>query len=153
MPPLLWVVLGVFIWMVIGLFVLGETSKRYPDGNLWPPPAVGLGLIDLPLLILWLLLWPVSLLLASYFQRLHEHMSAPSAHAGSTIGLTSILAPGSRGITRTTMMPVGKIEIDGQLYDAQSQQGHLDVGVAIEVVVAWMKRPVVKAITINEQSN
>lgn len=148
MDPTFWIIIGCFVWMVIGVFVLGITSDRLKNQSLFPSDCIGFdifpggGIFDVLFIVVWLMAWPLVLVVGLYVYRYKKHLDypAPADHQLHQIKL----APGVEGITVTALQPTGKVEVGGVTYDAQLQQGHVEAGKKVVVVGMYMGRTMVK---------
>lgn len=60
---------------------------------------------------------------------------------------------GTTGITKTKMMPLGRIQIGNQVLDALSISGALDTGIEVEVVGQELNQPKVRKLEVDERVN
>lgn len=150
MDPTTWIIGGGFVWMVVGVFVLGIASDRMKNQNLFPSDGMGFdffpggGVFDVLFIVIWLLAWPLVLVVGLYAVRYKKHLDypVPADHQLHQIKL----APGVEGITVTALQPTGKVEVGGVTYDAQLQQGHVEAGRKVVVVGMYMGRTMVKRV-------
>lgn len=151
MDPTIWIIIGCFVWMVVGVFALGITSDRLKSHSLFLP-SDGMGFDFFPggeifgvfFIVIWLLAWPLVLVVGLYAHRYKKHIDypVPADHQLHQIKL----APGVEGITVTALQPTGKVEVGGVTYDAQLQQGHVEAGKKVVVVGMYMGRTMVKRV-------
>ncbi len=141
MDPTFWIIIGCFVWMVIGVFVLGNAAERRKSDELFFFPDCGIDILSLAYFVLCLLGWPLVLLLANYFDRSVKILTPqPATHRLHQAKLTA----GAEGITLTDLQPTGKIEVAGVTHDAQVQHGFLEAGVKVVVCGTYMNHTVVK---------
>jgi len=119
------------IWCIAGLICYGwAVWQAYSDYGL--TAAIAASAICVGMCVTAFMVWLYVIPKTSFGKKLYLN-SAQSGRAPSADceGLISKV-----GVTVTALVPSGKVEIDGKLYDAISSVAHLEKGERIEVVAA-----------------
>lgn len=128
-----WIIPVCFVWMVIGVFVLGIASDKLKKPHLF----------DIYLLIVWPLVLFVAIKTHRYVnQNVNQNTPQPATHRLHQSKLTT----GAEGISLTALQPTGKIEVAGVAYDAQVQHGFVEAGVKVVVCGTYMNHTMVKRV-------
>lgn len=125
-----------FVLYLSGVFLVFPLSKRYPK-HFGPAKEifkfsffsfVGWHLFITPII---LLMWPAVFILSMLIPTLT--IEAPT-NSPKSVCSKNYPSPGSKAICESDLKPVGKVKIDGNLYDAISQEGFVTKGSGVEIV-------------------
>ena len=82
-------------------------------------------------LAIWLM-WPAIFILSMLIPTLT--LKAPANSPQSVCSKSVTPSPGSKAICESDLKPVGKVKVDGHLYDAISRKGFVTKGSGVEIV-------------------
>lgn len=128
-----WIIPVCFVWMVIGVFVLGIASDKLKKPHLF----------DIYLLFAWPVVLFVAIKTHRYVnQNVNQNTPQPVNHRLHQPKLII----GAEGKTLTALQPNGKIEVEGIAHDAQVQHGFVEAGVKVVVCGTYMNHTMVKRV-------
>jgi membrane-bound ClpP family serine protease len=151
MDPI-WYGIGFIIYLYVGLMILFVLSRRYP-GLLPFGEFTGIDFLDIAaglFLFVWLLIWPLHLIALPWTKRLFVIPRTQQRQRLVDKQGTAVTV-GARGVSATDLRPVGRIEIDGQNYEARAQHGFIAAGQTVVVVGRLMKCLVVRMAEVDTQ--
>ena len=128
------------IGFIFSLFLAAREEKK---GGKFTMIILGAGL---PGLVVLCLFWPLLPILSHLEQKTIQQEKNRKEKKPKN----PIFPVGTRGITKTKMMPAGRIQIGDQLVDALSISGSLDTDVKVEVVGEDLNQPKIRKLELAE---